>query len=369
MGRDEKTGAVAMDLKELGFDEWFADERKEGAVEQAQPARVTAVHRDGYAVRTQDGEFPAEASGKFVFDAESELDMPAVGDWVGVEFFNDNTFAIIHELYPRRTLLKRKTAGEKTEFQLIAANIDTALIIQSCGGDYNLRRLERYLVAVRDGGIRPVLLLSKTDLEKEEDVDLRIKEARATEHDLDILAFSNLTGIGLERVRGLILPGRTYCLLGSSGVGKTTLLNSLIGEDLFYTKSIREKDEKGRHATSRRQMVILKGGGMIIDTPGMREMGIMDASEGIEISFPEIEEMGKDCRFKDCTHSGEADCAVSQAVEEGTLSRDRYKSYLKLRRESAYYEMSYLEKRQKDRSFGRMVKSVMTQRKKDRDDF
>ena len=357
-----------MVLKNLGFNEWFSTRREEDSRFQFQPARVTAVHRDGYSIRTQEGEFSAEASGKFVFDSESELDMPAVGDWVGVEFFNDNTLAIIHELYPRRTLMKRKSAGEKTEFQLIAANIDMALIIQSCGGDFNLRRLERYLIAVRDGGIEPGLLLSKTDLVPEEEIARLISEVKTVESGLDILTFSNLTGEGLEHIRKKIRKGKTYCLLGSSGVGKTTLLNSLIGEDVFYTKTIREKDEKGRHATSKRQLVLLEGGGMIIDTPGMRELGVMDVSKGLESSFPEIEDLAKSCRFKDCTHSGEADCAVLEAVEEGTLSRDRYKSYLKLRRESAYNEMSYLEKRQKDKSFGKMVKSVMTQRKKNRDE-
>lgn len=355
-----------LDIRELGFDEWFLERRNTNPPLHFQPARVTAVHRDNFTVRGEYGELSAEASGKFLFATESELDMPTVGDWVEVEYFNENTLAIIHELIPRKTLLKRKTAGDKKEYQLIAANIDIALIVQTCGEDFNTRRLERYLIAVRDGGVEPVLLLSKTDLVLKDKTEDLISEVRAVEPGLDILPFSNVDGNGLETIRGKIRKGRTYCLLGSSGVGKTTLVNSLLGEEVFYTKSIRARDEKGRHATSLRQLVLLKDGGMLVDTPGMRELGLIEADAGIQSSFPEIEELAMECRFNNCSHLEEDGCAVLKAVEDGSLSRDRYGSWLKLRRESAYNEMSYLEKRHRDKSFGKMVKSVMTHRKKNR---
>lgn len=358
-----------MEIKDLGFDDWFENLRKQGDRNLFAPARITVVYRDSYLVRDETGEYPAEAAGRFLYAAESELDMPAVGDWVGVDYFNDHTEAVIQDLYPRRTVLKRKTSGQQTEFQLIAANIDTALIMQSCGADFNLRRMERYLVAVRDGGIEPVILLSKNDLVSNEELSSLVQSVREVEPETEILSFSNLNGAGLEDIRRIIESGKTYCLIGSSGVGKTTLLNALIGDDIFFTKDIRQKDEKGRHATSRRQLVLLEDGGMIIDTPGMRELGIMDAESGLQASFTDIEELAKECRYKDCTHTREGGCAVKEAVEEGRLEHGRYKSYMKLRRESAFNEMSYLERRRKDKSFGRMVKDVTSHRKKERGDY
>lgn len=357
-----------MDLKDLGFDKWFEPYRSKESAEPFEPARITVVHRDSYILRDAGGEYPAEAAGKFLFSTESELDMPAVGDWVDAAFFNQHSEAVIHRVYPRRTVLKRKSAGEKTQYQIIAANIDTAMIMQSCSADFNLRRLERYLVAIRDGGIRPVLLLSKSDLVGEEERDRLVEEVRAAEPGIPVFVFSNITGSGREEIKYSLEPGKTFCLIGSSGVGKTTLLNFLVGEDIFFTKAIREKDEKGRHATSRRQLVMLQGGAMIIDTPGMRELGVIQTDEGIRASFPDIDALAGECRFSDCTHVAEEGCAVLQAVEEGMLDGGRYRSFLKLRRESAFNEMTYLERRRRDKAFGRMVKDVMTHRKKQRGD-
>ncbi|MFH1650528.1 MAG: ribosome small subunit-dependent GTPase A [Chloroflexota bacterium] len=353
-----------MELVELGFTDWF----REGAPENTPPggntARVTAVDRGGYLVRGTGGEVFAELSGNFMFSLETGADYPVVGDWVCADFHNDNSLAIIHALFPRKTFLRRKTAGKKVDYQMIAANIDTALIVQSCDFNFNLRRLERYLVMVREGGIRPLVLLSKSDLVSPEGLEQRIAAIKDTGFKDEVIGYSINTGSGLPQVRQALQPGNTYCLLGSSGVGKTTLLNHLIGQEEFKTNLVREKDGRGRHTTARRQLVVLEGGAMLVDTPGMRELGNIATDAGIDESFADILELAARCRFNDCTHTGETGCAVLAAIRTGELGEDRYQSYLKLVRESAHYQMSYLEKRQKDRKFGQFVKSVMKHHKK-----
>ncbi|MCJ7680104.1 MAG: ribosome small subunit-dependent GTPase A [Candidatus Aminicenantes bacterium] len=353
-------------LARLGFSTWFEDNLRKNQGNPFVPARVTAVHKEAYLIRDEKGEYPAELSGRFLFNSDSSLEMPTAGDWVAVEIYNDHTLAVIHALYPRRTVLKRKSAGENAGLQLIAANIDTAFIMQTCSEDFNLRRLERYLVTVRDGGVEPVILLSKSDLVYSKIASGRMETVRSVEREADIFLFSNTTGDGLDAIRGRLQEGRTFCLLGSSGVGKTSLLNNLIGREAFFTKSIRPGDEKGRHATSRRQLVLLETGGILIDTPGMRELGVVGGEQGITSTFPEIAALIPSCRFTDCTHTGEEGCAVIAAVNEGRLDPDRYRSFLKLRKESAFNEMSYLERRKRDKAFGRMCKSVMSHRKKSR---
>jgi ribosome biogenesis GTPase len=355
-----------VELRELGFDDWFEQRYEKPDDLECRIARVTSVHRDSYTVRNEDREVPAEVTGKLRFSAESAMDLPCVGDWVAAQYLNDDTLAIIHDLLPRRTFLRRKVAGKRIDYQMIAANIDVAFVVQSCDRDFNLRRLERYLVMVNEGGIEPVLLLSKSDVSTPEGVTHRIAAVRQAGIECTVLAFSSKTGSGIAEVQQAFEPGRTYCLLGSSGVGKTTLLNHLMGRDAFETGAVREKDGKGRHVTARRQLVLLESGAMVIDTPGMRELGNIGTDDGIAGSFPEIEELSAQCRFADCTHTKEAGCAVLAAVERGELSEDRHRSYLKLRKEAQYYEMSYLEKRRKDRAFGKFIKTALKQIKQDK---
>jgi ribosome biogenesis GTPase len=283
-----------------------------------------------------------------------------VGDWVVAQYFDDDSFAIVHEILPRKSILKRKTPGKKITFQLIAANIDTAFIVQSLDDNFNIRRLERYLVMIHDGFIEPVLLLSKSDLQEPVSIDKKIRTIHTIMPNLPILAFSNKTKAGLDQLIKRIMPGKTYCLLGSSGVGKTTLINSLFGESVFETRSVREKDSKGRHTTARRELIFLKNKAMIIDTPGMRELG----NTGIQSAFDEIDTLSKTCRYRDCSHVKEKGCAVLAALKAGRLSEDRYQSFLRIARESTYHEMSYLEKRKKDKAFGKLIKSVMKSKKK-----
>lgn len=353
-----------MQLQDLGFDAWFQEKGAEMRISDHRVARVTAVDRERYLVRNENVEVPAELTGRLRYSAASTMDLPAVGDWVLVQLHNDDALAIIHSLFPRRSLLRRKSAGRKIEHQLIASNIDTAFIVQSCDVDFNLRRMDRYLVMINEGHIEPMILLSKSDLIRQDELGRRFAAIRSAGIDSTVIAFSNETGSGLDQVREVLQRGKTYCLLGSSGVGKTTLLNRLVGRNEFATDVVREHDGKGKHTTTRRQLIALDQGAMLIDTPGMRELANIGASDGIEESFPDIKDMAAECRFTDCTHTREDGCSVLMALERGELSEERYRSYLKLVRESEYHQMSYFEKRQKDKKLGRFIKSVMKHKRK-----
>ena len=353
-----------MELRDLGFDQWFQAKQEEFQGPDCTVARVTAVNRDSYLIRNERSEVLAELAGGLVFSAESSMDFPSVGDWAFVQCCNSDTFAIIHDLFPRKSILRRKAAGKKIDYQTIASNIDVAFIVQSCDFDFNLRRLERYLVMIYEGQIEPILLLTKSDLVSPESLEQRISEVRRSSIHCKVIALSNKTGLGLDQVRQVLEPGKTYCLLGSSGVGKTTLLNHLVGRDLFETNTVRANDGKGRHTTARRQLIVLDQGAMLIDTPGMRELGNIGVSSGIEKGFSDIRELSRSCRFANCTHTTEIGCSLLTAIEDGELSEERYRSYLKLLRESEYHQMSYVEKRKKDRKFGQFIKSAMEYNKK-----
>ncbi|HOH08600.1 MAG TPA: ribosome small subunit-dependent GTPase A, partial [bacterium] len=326
-------------------------------------ARVSAVDRGSYRILHNGRELPAELSGRFSFLADSPLDLPGVGDRVSVQLYDSDSAAIIHGLQERRSFLRRRRAGQTVEYQLIAANIDIAFIVQSCHFDFNIRRLDRYLVMAADGRVEAVILLTKIDLVSAEELERMIGAIRAAGITARIIPLSNLTGAGVDEFRSLLQPGTSCCLLGSSGVGKTTLINRLLGRELLETRQVSATGE-GTHTTSRRQLIRLENGAMLIDTPGMRELGLLGASEGMEQGFEDIFELGAGCRYSDCTHVQEPGCAVRQAVAAGSLSQARYDSYLKLKKESEYYEMSYADKRKKDKEFGRFINNAMKQIKK-----
>ena len=346
-------------LESLGYSPWFKKRVDAEKIATHDVARVVSVHKDSYVITKGFGEIFAELSGHLSYTANSVSDLPTTGDWVYADFYDDNTHAIIHGVISRKTLLKRKTSGKLVDFQLIAAEFDVAFLSQSINYNFNLRRLERYLVMVYEGGITPVVLLSKCDLIPPNEVN-KIKESvLSVAPQATVTAFSNLNGENIEVIKSSLLPGHTYCLLGSSGVGKTTLLNSILGSEHFATQSVSNKESKGRHTTTSRELIQLCNGAMLIDTPGMRELGNMSVDTGIDETFSEILELSQNCKFNNCSHINEKGCALLAAVNEGELSEQRYKNYFKMKNESAFNEMSYSEKRKKDKDFGRLIKSAV----------
>lgn len=348
-----------MELRDLGFNDWFETHIDDMSQDGCGFARVAAVDRGSYRVRSELGEVPAELSGRLSYTVESPSELPCVGDWVTVQYHSDGTAAIIHKVFPRRTFLRRKTAGQSIDHQMIGSNVDVAFIVQSCHYDFNPRRLDRYLVMAADGRVEPVVILTKTDLVTPEELAEKADTISSITGETPI-AVSNVTGDGIDTFRAALAPGRTYCLLGSSGVGKTTLINRLIGDDAYDTKAVSATGE-GTHSTTRRQLITLDGGAMLIDTPGMRELGVMAAVDGIDAGFEVIAALAEDCRYADCTHEHEPGCAIRAAVESGELSEDRYANYLKLRKEAAFNEMSGLERRKKDEAFGKYLKQFKKQ--------
>jgi len=353
-----------MKLEELGFNSHFKDQLSSYPGKNLQPARISAVHRNSYLVHNGISEIFAELAGKFFYQNDSPLSLPAVGDWVMISVFDDNNLAIVHDILPRQSLIKRKDPGKKLDYQLIAANIDFALIMQDLSTDFNLNRLERYLVMVGESGVQPLILFSKSDLVSTAEMDRIVAGIDRLNNQYPWFIFSSLTGTGLEEIKGNLKPGYSYCLLGSSGVGKTTLLNILLGEERFDIREVRSTDGKGRHTTTQRQLILLANGSLLIDTPGMRELGNISAEQGIGKTFDEILSLADQCRFSDCTHTSEQGCAILEAIENGLIDQNRYENFIKISKEAAFYQMSYQDKRRKDKAFGRMVKQVMKNNRK-----
>jgi ribosome biogenesis GTPase len=261
---------------------------------------------------------------------------------------------------PRRTIIKRKYSG-KNEAQVMATNIDVAFAIESVGRDYNLNRYERYLAIVNDGGIKPAIILNKIDLLSIEELDSKLDQIKNRFRDTDIFLTSTINDEGLDELKTYIEKGKTYCFLGSSGVGKSSLINKLIGENIIKTKNISLRADRGKHATTSREMYFLRNGGIVIDNPGMREVGMTDTSIGIDSSFDEITALAKKCKYVDCTHTHEPGCKVLSAIKSGELDESKYSNYIGLKKEAEYYKMTELEKRKKDRQFGKFIKKAKEQ--------
>jgi ribosome biogenesis GTPase len=351
------------DIEKLGFDKWFQDKTETSKLDYCQIVRVISVNKNSFVVSNGNKDIYAELTGKFLFSSDSSQDFPTVGDWVYTQLFDDDSLAIIHDIFPRKSLLRRKTPGKKIEYQLIAANIDTAIIMQSLDSNFNLRRLERYLVMINESNITPVIFLSKSDLISIDEIESKKNDIYKIIPDIKIVVFSNNNLSDIKNIKTHFTPSETFCLLGSSGVGKTTLLNNLIHQDLYKTQPIREKDGRGKHTTTRRGLIVLENGSIVVDNPGMRELGIISIESGLDDTFNEIAELAGQCHFTDCTHTIEEGCAVLKALEEGIISKERYQNYIKMYKESLYNEMSYYEKRQKDKKFGKFMHTYMKNKK------
>jgi len=321
-------------LHELGWNSFFQQHLKTD--DSRKPARVVEEQRSQYRVVCELGEFTAETSGHLRHNAAGRASLPVVGDWVLIDARVAECRATIHEVLPRRTKFSRKTAGDTTAEQIAAANIDTVFLVTSVNADLNLRRIERYLTTIWDSGARPVIILSKADLSS--DTDAAVDTVADVAFSVPIHALSAATGQGLDRLDEYLKPGQTVALVGSSGVRKSTLVNRLLGYDVQKVLDIREDDAHGRHATTARRMFMLPGRGMLIDTPGMRELQLWDSGDGLQQTFDDIEALAAKCRFRDCSHTSEPGCAVLTALESNELNSGRLESYLKLRRELAYLE-------------------------------
>lgn len=309
--------------------------------------RVISQEKAMYRVVSRQGELYAVISGKMKYEAVSNLDYPAVGDFVKIDRETDRYGGgIISGIIPRKSILIRRAAGTSNKEQVVASNIDTLFLCMSLNQDFNLRRLERYLAVAWESGATPVVVLTKSDLC--DDLEEKLYDVESVAMGVDILVTSALELDGLEQIEKYIKPGKTVALIGSSGVGKSTLINRLIGDNILETDGLRN-DDKGHHTTTRRELILLENGGIVIDTPGMRELGMWDAESGIVQTFSDIEDLKLQCRYSDCTHNSEPGCAIQKAIELGELSMDRWSSYQKLLLETSYSENkeSYLEQKEK----------------------
>ncbi len=355
-----------MALEDLGYHPGLEQTRKARGLEEFETGRVTAEHRERYVVATSGGETEAEVMGNLRFSVKSREDFPVVGDWVSLIVY-DNPPAFIHSVFPRASLIARRAVGKTGEIQPIAANVDQAWILQSPDRDFSVNRLERYLTLCHASGVAPAILLTKTDTVSPERIKELTAQIRQRTGTIPFIGISSVTGEGLDALRGMIRKGNTYCMLGSSGVGKSTLLNLLAGKELMKTDGISGFSGRGRHVTSHRELIVLEGGGILIDNPGMREVGIADAGEGVSATFDMIATLGEGCRYSDCTHTSEAGCRVLEALAQGELDREAYGNYLKMEKEKAYFEATLEEKRRKEKEFGKMIKNFKKDMKQRRD--
>ena len=351
-----------MKLEDLGYSAFFESNLEKLDLDNYLVARVIAEYKEAYLVKNASGERLAKITGRQMFKAASRDDYPCVGDWVAISG-PANAPAVIHKLLPRATILRRKYTN-KSGAQVIGANIDAAFIIESMDRDYNLNRFERYFAMVAEGHIQPVIVLNKIDLIPEAELDLKVAQLKDRFKDADIIPISALTGHGLAGLMAYIARGKTYCFLGSSGVGKSSLINKLLGTDNIKTKAINIVTGSGQHTTASRNMYFLANGGMVIDNPGMKEIGLTDADAGIANVFEAIVELSLKCKYKNCSHISEAGCAVLVALKTGRLDKDKYDNYIRLRKEAKFYEMTELEKRRADRKFGRFIKKAKQDLKK-----
>ena len=326
-------------LQQYGWNDFFEATFTPLAEQGFVPGRVALEYNQFYRVLTEKGELLAEITGKLKHEAASRADLPAVGDWVALRLVEAENKATLHAVLPRRSKFARKTKGSKTEEQIVGTNIDTIFLVTSLNQDFNPRRIERYLTIAWDSGASPVVLLTKTDLC--DDLGNKLEEVLEVSSGVPVHAVCAIQGEGLEELEQYFKPGQTVALIGSSGVGKSTLINRLIGFERQIVKEVRDHDDRGLHTTRHRELILMPNGALVLDTPGMRELQLWDADEGIETTFEDIEEIATSCYFTNCKHETEPRCAVRTAIETGTLDAGRFENYLKMQR-----ELNHLARRQ-----------------------
>ncbi|MFA5867456.1 MAG: ribosome small subunit-dependent GTPase A [Actinomycetota bacterium] len=324
------------DLETLGWSPFFASAFKLFSKSGYSVGRVYEAHKNFYRLLTENGDLQAKISGKMRHESVVGGDFPTVGDWVVIQVRNEEGEATIQAVLPRFSKFSRKVAGGVTREQVLAANVDTAFLVSALNNDFNVRRMERYFAVAMESGANPVVVLNKDDLFSDDVIEAKIAEAKKSASDVPIFAVSALTGHGMQDLAGYIPKGKTAVFLGSSGVGKSALINALLGRYTQKTNTVREGDDKGRHTTSFQKLIILPDKGMVIDTPGLRELQLWDIEGGLGGAFKDIEDIGAGCKFRDCLHESEPGCAVRKAISQGTVDASRLENYLKLQQEIAY---------------------------------
>lgn len=345
-----------MNLLDLGLNNDFTTYLRDNQLSNFSIGRVTQEHREKYVVSDGENEYAAEITGNLRFSANSRADLPAVGDWVILKIY-DSDQAIIHKILPRKSILERQAIGKFGETQIISTNIDVAFIIQAINNNFSINRLERYLTICYSANIEPVLVISKVDLSTEKEIQDAINNLEKRDKKVRYILLSNMTLTGLDQILDFIQKGKTYCVVGSSGVGKSTLINNLLKKNVLKTGQINLSTNKGRHTTDHRELFVLGNGGIIIDTPGMKELGMTDNTEGIITTFQEIVNIAINCKFPDCKHINETGCAVIDALNNGTIDKDSYDNYQRIQKEQERFQTTVSEKRKKDKAFGKMIKN------------
>lgn len=350
-----------MTYQDLGYTEYLEQSRKEQGLESFLVGRVLVEHKERYVVKTPSHEFDAELIGNLRFTATNRNDLPVVGDWVAISEYDKNK-ALIHAILPRTSIVERKAVGQLGQTQIIAANIDFGLIIQSVNRDFNINRLERYLTICNASKIDPIIILSKVDLIEKQELEGLLSQIKERIKNVPLYAISNQSQFGIDEIKSKLIKGKTYCLLGSSGVGKSTFINTITGTKLMDTGEISQSIDRGKHITSHRALIVFENG-ILIDNPGMREVGITHSSDGLEMTFDEISILAQDCKFSDCTHTIEKGCAVLTAIENDELDSDSYANFIKMEKEKIHFESDARKRKKKDKALGKMIKGIQKQRR------
>lgn len=351
-----------MTLEDLGYTNELEKHRQELQLGSFGIGRVSQEHKDRYTISTESHELEGELIGNLRFSASSRNDFPAVGDWVAISEYDERK-ALIHAILPRYSVLERQAVGKFGEKQIIACNIDYGIIVQSVNRDFSLNRLERYLTICHAAHISPIIVISKIDLAEKLEVKTLLEQLNHRIEGVPIIPLSNETQDGIEELKKYLCKGKTYCLLGSSGVGKSSLINSLSGESKMKIGAISDSVNRGKHVTTHRELMPLVHGAILIDNPGMREVGITESSGGLENTFEKIYHLAQQCKFSDCQHTTEKGCAVKKALEKGEIDAAAYENFLKMEREKEHYESTVAEKRKRDKDFGKMIKQIKKDRK------